>query len=78
MFIAAKLSASEVTRMPDKSRQPHREKKLPPCHTHTHTPFSKQPDQELVVESGQLSSSGWERKEKNGGGEERALTLVLI
>lgn len=40
MFIAAKLSASEVTRMPDKSRQPHREKKLPPCHTHTHThPF---------------------------------------
>ena len=28
--------------------------------------------QELVVELGQLSSSGWDRKERNGGGEKES------
>lgn len=37
-----------------------------PSRTHP-PPFSKHVGHELVVESGQVSSSGWERKEKNGG-----------
>lgn len=68
-----RISSWTDSQMSDRNRLAHCEKMLPPL-------LQTLPlvGHELVVESGQLSSSGWDRKEKNRGGEQWVLTRVPI